>query len=55
MASDGLTPIYGAEVAIGNLGYATTTDTNGFFEFDGVPLSHLHHPDKHGPCHGGQC
>ena len=37
VATDGLTPIYGAEVAIGNLGYATT-DTNGFFEFDGVPL-----------------
>ncbi len=37
VAGDGITPIYGAEVAIGNLGYATT-DTNGFFEFDGVPL-----------------
>ncbi|HVV71556.1 MAG TPA: carboxypeptidase-like regulatory domain-containing protein, partial [Verrucomicrobiae bacterium] len=37
MAQDLTTPIYGAEVAIGNLGFATT-DTNGFFNFDGVPL-----------------
>ena len=37
VAQDGVTPVYGAEVAIGNLGYAAT-DTNGFFEFDGVPI-----------------
>lgn len=34
---DLVTPIFGAEVAIGNLGFATT-DTNGNFEFDGVPI-----------------
>ncbi|MGO9201638.1 MAG: LamG-like jellyroll fold domain-containing protein [Limisphaerales bacterium] len=34
---NGVTPVYGAEVTIGNLGFATT-DTNGFFEFDGVPI-----------------
>ncbi|HLH54539.1 MAG TPA: carboxypeptidase regulatory-like domain-containing protein, partial [Verrucomicrobiae bacterium] len=37
VAQDLVTPVYGAEVAIGNLGFATT-DTNGFFEFDGVPV-----------------
>jgi hypothetical protein len=34
---DLVTPVYGAEVTIGSLGFATT-DTNGFFEFDGVPI-----------------
>ena len=34
---DLVTPVFGAEVAIGNLGFATT-DTNGNFEFDGVPI-----------------
>jgi hypothetical protein len=37
VTQDLLTPVYGAQVAIGNLGFAST-DTNGFFEFDGVPL-----------------
>jgi len=34
---DRVTPVYGAQVTIGSLGFATT-DTNGFFEFDGVPI-----------------
>ena len=34
---DNVTPVLGAQVAIGNLGFATT-DTNGFFQFDGVPV-----------------
>jgi hypothetical protein len=34
---DLITPVYGAQVAIGNLGFSTT-DTNGFFQFDGVPI-----------------
>ena len=34
---DLVTPVFGAEVAIGNLGFAAT-DTNGFFRFDGVPI-----------------
>lgn len=34
---DGITPIEGAQVKIGNLGFANT-DSNGFFRFDGVPL-----------------
>jgi len=34
---DFVTPVYGAQVAIGTLGFATT-DTNGYFRFDGVPL-----------------
>ena len=35
--SDLVTPVSGAEVAIGNLGYAAT-DTNGDFGFDGIPV-----------------
>ena len=34
---DLVTPIIGAEVAVGNLGFAST-DTTGYFRFDGVPL-----------------
>lgn len=34
---DGVTPVVGANVTIGNLGLASTS-TNGYFEFDGVPL-----------------
>lgn len=35
--SDLVTPVYGAEVSVGGLGFAAT-DTNGYFRFDGVPL-----------------
>ncbi len=35
--ADGVTPVYGANVSIGNLGFASTA-TNGFFEFEGVPI-----------------
>lgn len=34
---DLVTPVIGAQVTIGNLGFAAT-DTNGFFRFDGVPV-----------------
>ena len=34
---DLVTPVLGAEVAIGNLGFGAT-DTNGFFRFEGVPV-----------------
>ncbi len=34
---DLVTPVNGAQVTIGNLGFAAT-DTNGFFRFDGVPV-----------------
>jgi hypothetical protein len=34
---DLVTPVNGANVSIGNLGFAST-DTNGFFQFEGVPL-----------------
>ncbi len=37
VGADGITPVYGANVSIGNLGFAST-ETNGFFEFQGVPL-----------------
>ncbi len=37
VASGVPTPINGAEVMIGNLGFSST-DTNGYFSFDGVPL-----------------
>jgi hypothetical protein len=34
---DGVTPVYGANVSIGNLGFASTA-SNGVFQFPGVPL-----------------
>ena len=34
---DSGTPVFGAQVAIGNLGFAAT-DTNGLFVFEGVPV-----------------
>ncbi|MGA2656274.1 MAG: LamG-like jellyroll fold domain-containing protein [Verrucomicrobiota bacterium] len=37
VALDGVTPVEGANVSIGGLGFAGT-DTNGFFSFVGVPL-----------------
>ncbi len=37
VALDGVTPVEGANVSIGGLGFAGT-DTNGFFSFTGVPL-----------------
>ncbi|MDH7501179.1 MAG: Ig-like domain-containing protein, partial [Verrucomicrobiota bacterium] len=34
---DGMTPVHGAQVSVGNLGFATT-DAEGLFRFEGVPV-----------------